>query len=284
MKYTEKLYQAILKTGSVLCVGLDPVPSRIPNELTSRDKPEAQRVLDFCKVVIEQTKDIAAAYKPNLGFFEALGAEGMEVFQQLKSSYPDHAITIADAKRGDIGNTAHRYKTAFFDVWNYDAITLSPLMGFDTISPFLTEAGRAVYVLTLTSNPGSADILQQKLASGETVSSLIAEKSAEFNQRFPAHTGMVLGATQAVKLPDLLKKHPEGALLIPGVGSQGGDVEALRDALQAHRGLPLINVSRSITYSTEPAAEDNPAEQIRTRALAYHEAFKSIAQQVLSVA
>jgi len=282
MKYTEKLSNAIHRTQSVLCIGLDPVPERLPEQLQASSMTDSEKVLEFCKTIIQETRTFAAAYKPNLGFFEALGAAGIAVFEELGSLFPDDVITIADAKRGDIGNTAHRYKHAFFDIWNYDAITLSPLMGFDTIAPFLTDESKGVYVLTLTSNPGAEDILQQQLASGITVSALIAQKSGELNNRFPAHTGMVVGATQAVRLPELLKLNSRGSLLIPGVGSQGGDVSGLMDGLAGHQGLPLVNVSRSIIYATEPHNETNYAADIRTRAALYHAELKPLAKRYLN--
>lgn len=277
MKYTDKLLHAITRTGSVLCVGLDPVPARMPEKLRSSGMSESEQVLEFCKNIIMHTRTYAAAYKPNLGFFEALGADGIAVFEELSTLFPEDIITIADAKRGDIGNTAHRYKTAFFDRWNYDAVTLSPLMGFDTITPYLTDSSKGVYVLALTSNPGAVDIFEQRLASGKTVSTLIAEKSAEMYERFPAHTGMVLGATQTAKLQELLNIHPNASLLIPGVGSQGGNIDSLKDALKVHNGLPLVNVSRSIIYSDNPLEESDYIEGIRLRAEGYHNLLKPIA-------
>lgn len=277
MTYTQKLNVAVKKTGSVLCVGLDPDPERFPHALKESSGSEAEKTLEFCRIVVKQTKDVAAAYKPNLGFFEALGAEGVKAFEELCSEIPEDVVWIADAKRGDIGNTAHRYKTAFFEKWNCDAVTLSPLMGADTLTPFLTDASRAVYALTLTSNPGADDFLSQPLQNGDTLSERIATTCAALDDRFPASLGMVLGATRPDKMAALLSRHPKAHVLIPGVGAQGGSIEALTKVLHGHWGVPLVNVSRAILYSGNPDTEKDYGAGIAERAAYYRELLNPLA-------
>ncbi|KPP98676.1 MAG: orotidine 5'-phosphate decarboxylase PyrF [Bacteroidetes bacterium HLUCCA01] len=284
MTFTQKLKAAVATTGSVLCVGLDPDPERFPQAIKNAPGTDAEKTLEFCRIVIRQTKGLAAAYKPNLGFFEALGAAGIGVFEELCRDKPEDVIWIADAKRGDIGNTAHRYKTAFFQTWNCDAVTLSPLMGADTLTPFLTDASRAVFALTLTSNPGADDFFDQKLQQGDTLSERIAATCAVLDERFPASLGMVLGATRPDKMASLLTRHPNAHLLIPGVGTQGGSIQALTEALHGHRGIPLVNVSRAILFSGNPETEKDFAGGIAERALYYQELLKPLAVNSISSA
>src|SRR6056297_3975874 len=160
MTFTEKLTRSIQSSNSVLSVGLDPDPDKIPLPLRQQISDPHDLVFEFCRRVIESTKSEAAAYKPNLAFFEALGSGGLRVLESLLDVIPHGKIIIADAKRGDIGTTAAKYKVAFFDKMQVDAITLNPLMGLETLDPFLDDSSKAVYVLTMTSNRGAADFLQ----------------------------------------------------------------------------------------------------------------------------
>src|SRR5690554_265831 len=166
MTFTEKLRAAQAATGSYVCVGLDPDPARLPAPL--RDRPTAEAVLAFNRALIEATADVACAYKPNLAFYEALGADGWRVFEQTVAAVPDGRIVIADAKRGDIGNTARMYARAFFERAGADAVTVSPYMGSDAVVPFLEAEGGCAFVLVATSN-ASAPELQALVAEGEPV-------------------------------------------------------------------------------------------------------------------
>lgn len=278
MTYTEKLQTAVTLSGTVLCVGLDPDPARLPRTLVNLQATIDQKILRFCEMVIQATCEHCAAYKLNLGFFEALGAPGFQVFEELLALIPPDKIIIADAKRGDIGNTATKYKEAFFDHWKVDAITLSPLMGFETLAPFLTSPNQGIYVLALTSNPGSADFFLKPFEEHPTLSAYIATRLADLNTRFSGSAGMVVGATHGAVLSQVLRCHPQAPLLIPGVGAQGGDVHDLYRVLESHPGIPLINVSRGILYC-EDLIESELALGIEQRA----QEFKASLAQISSL-
>ena len=254
MRYGQKLRSAIQATRSVLCVGLDPIPERLPNSLSSRDP--AERVLSFCLEVVERTHDLAPAYKLNTAYFEALGHRGWDALEQLTTRIPADRIIILDAKRGDIGHTAQQYAAALFDRLRCDAVTLNPLMGLETLEPFLSKEGNAAYVLALTSNPGASQYLLRTLNDGRMLCEHIAADLR--NLRPSADIGMVVGATQPGPAASVLRAFPEAPLLIPGVGAQGGDVAKWLDLLAGHSGLPLFNASRSILYAGE-ATENPPA-------------------------
>lgn len=282
MKFTEKLKQAIQTSKSVLCVGLDPIPERFPVVIKQISDDPVIQTEAFCKAVIDASSPYCAAFKPNLGFFEALGARGIKVFEDIIHYIPEGKIIIADAKRGDIGNTAHHYKKAYFDTWNCDAVTLSPLMGVETLTPFLTTDQKCIYVLTLTSNPGSDDFFKMQLSDNRTLSDEIARQCGVLNERFPGQVGMVLGATQTDAFSSLLSLNPDGPVLIPGVGVQGGDIKALQKELETHKGLPLINVSRGILYGPEPNGDVSGAiVSIATRAKEFQTALLPISSRYL---
>lgn len=251
MTYTQKLEKAVASFNSTLCVGLDPNLERLPDVLKKADLTAAQKVERFLKRVIDATSKHCAAYKPNLGFFEALGPDGWDTFAEILAYIPEGKIIIADAKRGDISSTAEHYAKAFFEYFNVDALTLNPLMGFETLDPFLLENDKCIYALTLTSNPGARDILMQKLENGQTVSTLIASQLEEKQQKCATSIGMVVGATKASELTPVIGRFPSASLLIPGIGKQGGSVTELVDVLENHTGIPLINSSRSIIYAGE---------------------------------
>lgn len=249
MTFNEKLLSAVKKNRSTLCVGLDPNLDLMPKPIISSDQSDPQKVEQFIKKVIDVTADHCAAYKPNLGFFEALGADGWDTFKAILNYIPDDKVIIADAKRGDISSTAEHYAQAFFDQFDVDAVTLNPLMGFETLDPFLNNSSKGIYVLTLTSNPGSKDILLKKLSGGKTVSSFIAEGLNAKQKDCKTTIGMVVGATKANELEPVINQFPDSPLLIPGVGKQGGSISALKNVLKYHKGIPLINSSRSIIYA-----------------------------------
>lgn len=250
MNYTDKLGNAVKEVESVLCTGLDPDPNLIPAELHNLYPDPVDLVEAFCKDVIEATADYCCAYKPNLAFFEALGGEGLLLFERLLQYIPPGKIVIADAKRGDIGSTAGQYKKAYFDRFDMDAVTLNPLMGFETLDPFLQEESKAVYSLVLTSNPGAEDLLNQNFKGHRTLAEYIAEQLKEKSATSQTHIGMVIGATKPSALKKILDLHPTASLLIPGIGLQGGRPEHLLPVLSGHKGIPVITSSRSILYGT----------------------------------
>lgn len=271
--YVERLRASVHDTNSVLCVGLDPDPSKIPTEMHRQGESKSSLVERFCIEVVRATSDLVSSYKPNLAFFESLGRDGLLVFGAVCDAIPDDRIIIADAKRGDIGNTSDHYAHAFLDIFACDAITVSPLMGIETLKGFTTKAEKAVYVLTLTSNPGAVDFLVQPMAGYPSMAEYIADKLADFDQERPSHIGMVLGATRADKLAPILKAHSNASLLLPGVGAQGGDVDMLIGALASHQGIPVIPISRGILFG-----EQGGSDGIRARAAAYHELLYRLSQ------
>lgn len=251
MNYTERLKEALRESGTCLCVGLDPDLGRIPKSVREAYDTRPEQVVSFLKTVIDRTRDNCAAYKPNLGFFEALGATGLEVFREVIDYIPEGKIVIADVKRGDISSTAEHYAKAYFESFDVDAITINPMMGFESLQPFLDYPGKGVYTLTLTSNPGARDFLMKPFEGHETMAAYIAQNLAEMQQNHSTHLGMVIGATNTENLSDVLQEHPKGNLLIPGIGAQGGSIADLAKVLSGHKGLPLINSSRSIIYAGE---------------------------------
>lgn len=274
MTFIQKLEEAIQSASSCLCVGLDPNLQRIPDPVKATHSTNEEQVLAFLKAVIDVTAPHCAAYKPNLGFFEALGASGLEVFGEIINYIPDDKIIIADAKRGDISSTAEHYAQAYFEEFNVDAVTLNPLMGFETLEPFMHYPQKGVYVLTLTSNPGADDFLNHPFGDYPTMAEYIAAHLADWDQKHATHVGMVIGATQPAGITDLIHRHPASALLIPGVGTQGGSVDALKDALADHQGPALVNSSRSILYAGHHA--DNWEEAVAEQAATYRTALKPI--------
>ena len=259
MTYSEKLRGRIAKTGSRLCVGIDPRPDRIEGDLEST-----------LNRLVDETLDYAACFKPNIAYFEALGWEGYAMLERLIAKIPDEVPVLLDAKRGDIGATQEYYAKAYFERMEVDAVTLNPFMGFDAIEPFLRYAGRAVYLLAVTSNPGSADIQSLQttvLPGGESLPlyQRVAHMASEWNSR--GNVGLVVGATQPSELKWVRERCPAMPLLIPGVGAQGGDVAtAVRNGVDANGELAIINSSRAITYASRGNDFAEAARQAAIRA------------------
>ena len=249
MTYLEKLKLAVTSSNSTLCVGLDPNLRLLPDQIKNKIGSSSELVLQFCQLVIDATKDHCAAYKPNLAFFEALGKKGLKVLAEVIDYIPDSHIIITDAKRGDISSTAEHYKRAFFDKLNVDAITLNPLMGFETMDAFSEDETKGIYVLALTSNPGAKDFLKKPFEGFNMMAEYISYQLKERSLGSKAHLGMVIGATQSDEASAVIAHHPKSCLLIPGVGAQGGNIEALAQTFIKHEGIPLINSSRGIIYA-----------------------------------
>ncbi|MEX0928580.1 MAG: orotidine-5'-phosphate decarboxylase [Balneolales bacterium] len=275
MKFDDKLQQAIKKAGSVLCIGLDPNPDQFPEAVAGLAESRAGQVLAFCTGVIKATHRYACAYKINTAYFEALGKEGFDILGHVKEMIPPGIISIADAKRGDVGHTAEQYKKAFFDVFDFDAVTLSPLIGIDTLKPWLQSADKGIFVLTLTSNPGSEDFFLRRFELSENLSCHIAGRLRMENQTSATSIGMVVGATQNASAAGVLQEYPDSNLLIPGVGAQGGSLLKLQRLLESHLGFPLVAVSRGILY---PAAEPGSGweQAIGKQAGDYHRQLQHI--------
>lgn len=240
----EELFRAIQSKDSFLCVGLDSEWSKLPEHLKKLDKAEA--LLEFNKEIIRSTADLAVSYKINIAFYECLGPAGWELLDETLKFIPKGIFTIADAKRGDIGNTSRKYAETFFEYYDFDAVTVAPYMGRDSVEPFLGYAGKWVILLGLTSNPGSKDFQNLQTAEGMVYEQVI-RKSAQWGN--PDQLMYVVGATHPHQLGEIRKMVPEHFFLVPGVGAQGGDLEAVaKSGLNDRAGL-LVNSSRGIIYA-----------------------------------
>lgn len=254
------LVAEIFRKKSFLCVGLDTEPARLPVPLQGR--PDA--VFEFNRQIIDATRDLCVAYKPNLAFYEALGAEGWRIFERTVEYIGKEHFIIADAKRGDIGNTSRLYAQAFFERLGCDALTVAPYMGEDSVSPFLGFPGKWAIVLALTSNKGSADFqLTHHGDTEEKLYEIVLRRAQTWGT--PENTMFVVGATHPEAFAHIRKIVPDHFLLVPGVGAQGGDLAAIcRYGFTPDCGL-LVNASRSILYASSGAdfAEAARAEALR---------------------
>jgi len=258
------LIQQIKEKKSYLCVGLDTDITKIPAHLQSH--PDA--VFEFNKQIIEATRDLCVAYKINTAFYEAEGAKGWETLEKTANYIPHTHFRIADAKRGDIGNTSHQYAKAFFETISFDAITVAPYMGSDSVRPFLDYEDKWTIVLGLTSNEGSKDFQQQRINENFLYEEVI-RKTSEWGT--PDNLMFVVGATKAEDLSGIRKIIPDHFLLIPGVGFQGGSLaEVSKNGLNKDCGL-LINVSRAIIYAGK---KEDFAKEARAIALEYQTEMK----------
>lgn len=238
-----EIYAQIKKKKSFLCVGLDTDIERIPIHLLSEKDP----IFTFNKAIIDATSDYCVAYKINTAFYEARGIEGWQSMQKTLDYIPKDIFTIADAKRGDIGNTVNQYAKAFFENMDFDSITVSPYMGQDSVKPFLKYENKWVILLALTSNQSSQDFELQTLESGQKLYEKVLETSKKWAS--PQNLMYVVGATQAQHLKEIREIVPEHFLLIPGVGAQGGSLEeVVKFGMTKDCGL-LINSSRGIIYA-----------------------------------
>jgi len=247
LQFSEKLAQIQTDRKSVLCVGLDPDLSRLPKHYSGKDPLES--VLDFCTRIVDATLDYACAYKPNLAFFEALGVGGLEVLKSVTEHIDGRALTIADGKRGDIGNTAKKYAHSFFEEYNFDSCTVSAYMGRDSVDPFLDYPGKLVFVLVKTSNEGSGDF-QDLIVNEEALYQHVARKVEEWGDVAAGEVGFVVGATQGDTLSELRTRHPNIPFLVPGIGAQGGSIENTM-AAHAEKGRVIVNSSRSIIFASD---------------------------------
>ncbi len=241
----EQLIELIQKRNSFLCVGLDPDLEKIPKTFHQSDNP----ILSFCKTIVDITRPYCVAYKPNLAFFEAYSEMGLSALKQIIHYIGNEHFIISDAKRGDIGNTAAMYAKATFEHLNADAITLSPYMGKDSITPFLDYKNKWSIVLALTSNTGSADFQQLKTVSGQELYMEVLEKVATWGT--PDNLMYVIGATKPSELAKIREAFPEHFFLIPGVGTQGGSLEEVYNAGKNKEVGILVNVSRAILYPSD---------------------------------
>ena len=238
----EELFKQIQKKESFLCIGLDTDLQKIPTHLLDFEDP----VFEFNKQIIDATHDLCVAYKPNIAFYESMGAKGWASLQKTLDYIPKDIFTIADAKRGDIGNTSKMYAKTFFNTYNFDSVTVAPYMGSDSITPFLDFEGKWVIVLALTSNQGGLDFQMIKDSEGVMLYQKVLEKVQAYGQNIM----FVVGATRAEALKEVRDIAPDNFLLVPGVGAQGGSLEEVANyGMNEHCGL-LVNSSRGIIYAS----------------------------------
>lgn len=254
----QDIYQQIRKKNSYLCVGLDTDINRIPKPLLQYDDP----VFEFNRQIIDATKDLCVAYKPNIAFYEARGATGWRSLEKTIEYIPSEHFTIADAKRGDIGNTSRLYAKAFFENMNFDAVTVAPYMGEDSVKPFLEFEDKWVILLGLTSNKGSQDFQLTAQENGQPLYEKVMRRAMQWGN--PEQLMFVIGATHPQKFEEIRRIAPEHFLLVPGVGAQGGDLEGVSKYGQNDLVGLLVNSSRGIIYAGE--GEDF-AEKARQKAL-----------------
>ena len=245
MRFTDTLQAASLRNDSTLCVGLDPEPAKFPGAW----KGDASKVFDFCARIVDATKDLVCAYKPQIAYFAAQRAEDQleQLMAYIRRVAPGVPL-ILDAKRGDIGATAEQYAREAFVRYQADAVTLSPFMGFDSIEPYMKHDGKGLILLCRTSNPGGSDLQAQVLASGDKLFEHIARLASDaWNSS--GQLALVVGATFPAELARVRELAPTLPLLIPGIGAQGGDIEATVQAGWRANGPIIVSSSRAILYA-----------------------------------
>jgi orotidine-5'-phosphate decarboxylase len=248
MSFLDKLLNCSRSNQTLLCVGLDPDPEQMPGV----------GVLQFNMEIIDATSDLVCAYKPNLAFYEALGIEGLKALERTVAHIPSSIPVIGDAKRNDIASSSRAYAKSLFDVLGFDAVTVNPYLGYDSIAPFLEAPGRGVFVLCRTSNPGASDfqdtrcIPQGNGATAPPLFELVALKAAEWNTG--GNVGLVVGATYPQQLKRVRELCPDLPLLIPGIGAQGGDLaRTVEYGVDAKGERAIINSSRQVLYASKGA-------------------------------
>ena len=269
-----ELHRQILEKESYLCVGLDADISKIPNHLLQSEDP----IFEFNKQIIDATKDLCVAYKPNLAFYEALGSKGWQSLEKTLAYIPSEHFTIADAKRGDIGNTSRLYAKAFFETYNFDAITVAPYMGIDSVAPFLEFTDKWVILLALTSNKGSQDFQFTMQDATMPLYEKVMRRAQEWGSL--ENLMYVVGATHPEKFAEIRAIAPDHFLLVPGIGAQGGSLEGVSNfGLNDLTGL-LVNSSRGIIFAGDG---ENFAEAARAAASKVQQQMKQILQKVGAV-
>mgnify|MGYP000247339813 FL=1 len=254
----EQLVENIKKKGSFLCIGLDVDLDKIPPFLLEYEDP----IFEFNKRIIDATKDLCVAYKPNIAFYECHGTKGWEALKKTVDYIPDDIFTIADAKRGDIGNTSHYYAKTFFEYMNFDSVTVAPYMGVDSVTPFLEYDGKWVILLALTSNKGALDFQFTTDINGEKLFEKVLKKSAAWGNS--SQLMYVVGATRSEAIGEVRAMSPDYFFLVPGVGAQGGSLEDVATYGWNDSCGILVNSSRGIIYAGN---EEDFADKARLAAL-----------------
>lgn len=255
----QQLIDEIKRKKSFLCVGLDTDLSKIPTHLLETEDP----IFEFNKAIIDATKDVAVAYKPNIAFFERYGVKGWQSLEKTLNYIPSECFTIADAKRGDIGNTSSYYAETFFNTFPFDSVTVAPYMGSDSVKPYLQFKNKWVILLALTSNEGSKDFQLFENKEGKKLFEQVLETSATWGS--DENMMYVVGATQAEKIQEVRKLVPNHFFLVPGVGAQGGNLEdVVKYGFNKDCGL-LVNSSRGIIYASNGVDFADKAKEEATK-------------------
>jgi len=251
--FSELVSQSSRDRDSLVCVGLDPDLSRMPDSIVS-GRSAGEAIVAFNKQVIDATAEFAAIYKPNLAFYVQYGVAGFEALLRTRALIPDGTPVILDCKIGDISTTMEPFARAYLDDAGFDAITVNPYLGSESLAPLFSRAGKGLFLLCKNSNPGSGEIQNLELATGRPLFAEIAAKVVEWNQTAEATLGLVAGATYPAELLTIREVAPRLLILVPGIGSQAGDLATALDAgLDSNGGGLLINSSRSITYASTGA-------------------------------
>jgi orotidine-5'-phosphate decarboxylase len=277
--FVERLLTASREANSLVCIGLDVNPAAMPSSVLQQLDP----IVKFNKAIIDATADLVCAYKPNFAFYEALGSAGWDALVETVKYIPKGKISIADAKRGDIGNTSAAYAKAIFEICGFDAVTVSPYLGQDALQPFLDYQDRGVIVLCKTSNPGSNEFQNLSVIVEEQGKKIerpmyqeVARRVSEWNAN--QNCGLVVGATYPAELAAVRAIAPDLPILMPGVGAQAGDLEtAVKNGVNRHGELLMINSSRAIIYAS---SGDDFAIAARRATIALRDAINDIRKQL----
>jgi orotidine-5'-phosphate decarboxylase len=247
--FADRLASQVQRANSLICIGLDPDPTRFPQQFRELGRREA--IVEFNRAIVEATADLVCCYKPNLGFYVGQGIEGVRALIETKSLIPAEIPVILDCKVGDMGSTASAYANGYFGEWGFDAVTANPYQGEDSLAPFLAYPDRAVFVLCKTSNPSSGDLQDVPVdETGDPVYLALAARATHWQRDYPAQVGLVVGATYPDDLGRVRERAPKLPILLPGVGAQAGDVEGSvsNGTTAAGDGL-IVSSSRSIMYA-----------------------------------
>ena len=271
--FEQRLRHRMETSDSLVCVGLDPTLDRLPAGIDAT----SSGAVEFCTQLISATADYAAAFKPNLGFFIGLGRTGLDALWQVRQAIPADIPVILDCKVGDIGSTAAAHAHGWFDEFAFDAITVNPYLGEDSLVPFMQDPAKGVLVVCKTSNPGSSDLQDLPVAthgaSAQPLYLTVADRSKEWNDRYPASIGLVVGATYPDQLRAVRGICPDQTILLPGLGVQGGNIQQVIEVGVDSSGLGLLcSASRSIMYAS---SRDDFADAARESARALHDSINA---------
>lgn len=271
--FGHRLREAMRTNDSLICVGLDPDLEKFPEVFRGVGVREA--IVGFNRAIIEATRDLVCAYKPNMGFYAAYGVEGLAALAETRWMIPAEIPVILDCKVGDMDNTAARYAKGYFEEWGFDSVTLNPYMGEDSAKPFLDYWDRGVLVLCKTSNPGSGDLQDVVVRDGDRETFLtVADRAQQWDEAYPASVGLVVGATYPAQLARIRAICPDLPILLPGVGAQSGQLEASVQAGVDADGLGLIaSASRAVIYA---GSGEDFAERARAAALTLRDAANAV--------